>query len=688
MQKIPEVFPMEDGKVIWEGTIASDMSGIHKFYLYSAGYMKFWFNNELLLDVWRQGWNPWSYLFDIEMEAGREYPVKIEWTPDAAESYVAFKYKSPISREEQNKLSLWSEVADQIDYYFVKGENLDEVIAGYRQLTGKSPLMPKWAMGKWQCRERYKTQEELLDVVKEFRKRNIPLDNIVLDWFHWPEDKWGDHTFDTSRFPDPEGMVDELHEELNTRIMISVWPKLYEGTDNYKYMNEQGWVYTKNIENRQKDWIGYVSTFYDAFNPEAREYYWNSMNEKLFSKGFDAWWMDATEPDILSNTSIETRKELMAPIAIGPTAKYYNAFTLVNSQAVYEGQRNAAPDQRVFILTRSAYAGQQRYAAATWSGDIVSRWYDLKAQISAGLNFALSGIPYWTADIGGFSVEKRYENATGEDLDEWRELNTRWYQFGAFCPLFRVHGQFPYREIYNIAPETHPAYQAMLYYDKLRYRLMPYIYTLAGQTYHNDYTIMRALVMDFPLDDSVKNIGDQFMFGPSLMVCPVYEYKARERKVYLPGGTGWYDLYTGTWYEGGQTLAASAPYERVPVFVKACSILPLGPAIEYTAEREADELTLWIYRGNDARFDLYEDENLNYNYEGGAYSLLPISYNDTDQQIILGALEGGFEGALDSRLVRVVKVSKKVPLGFSPELIPEKYYQYRGSEIMIDMKEE
>ncbi|MBN1951011.1 MAG: DUF4968 domain-containing protein [Bacteroidales bacterium] len=686
LKKIPAEFSMENGKVVWEGYMEPNESGVHKFFIYSAGYMKFWFNGELQLDVWRQGWNPWSHLVEFDMEAGKKYPVKLEWIPDAGESFVAFKYKTPYDPVAQQKLSLWSEVADQIDYYFVTGDDLDEVISGYRQLTGKSPIMPKWAMGKWQCRERYKTQEELLGVVKEFRKRHIPLDNIVLDWMYWPENRWGDHNFDLTRFPDAKGMIDELHA-MNARLMISVWPKVYEETENYKYMNERGWVYPENIKNRQKDWVGpgYISTFYDAFNAEARDYFWGTMNNALFSKGIDAWWMDATEPDILSNTSIEERKKLMSPLAVGPSAKYYNAFSLVNSQAVYEGQRKEAPDQRVFILTRSAFAGQQRYSSATWSGDIVSRWYDLKAQISAGINFAISGIPYWTTDIGGFAVEKRYEKASGEDLNEWRELNTRWYQFGAFCPLFRVHGQYPYREIYNIAPVSHPAYQSMLFYDQLRYRLIPYIYTLAGDTWHKDYTLMRALVMDFPDDKKVLNIGDQFMFGPALMVCPVYEYKERERKVYLPEGAGWYDLYSGKFYSGGQTITAAAPYERIPVFVKAGSILPIGPEIEYTAQREADELTLWVYAGADANLELYEDENLNYDYEKGEFSRLPISYSEADKVINLGAKKGDFDGALDSRKVRVVSVSQDHPVGFVMEINAPFTEEYTGEEVKIKL---
>jgi len=685
LPKIPDGFPMSDGKIIWEGQMESIETGLHKFSLYSAGYLKFWFGGELLLDSWRQAWNPWSRLLFLDMKAGEKYPVRIEWIPDGGESYMSLKYKSPLDPVEQNKLSLWSEVADKIDYYFIAGDNPDEVISGYRFLTGKSPVMPKWAMGLWQSRERYRTQEELLGVVKEFRKRNIPLDNIVLDWFYWPVDKWGDHNFDSVRFPEPQKMVDELHTDLNARIMISVWPKLYVGTENYGAMNSKGWVYTKNVENNQKDWVGYVSTFYDVFNPDARKFFWERMNEKLFTLGMDAWWMDATEPDILSNTSNEVRKDLMSPVYAGPSAKYFNAFSLMNSKAVYEGQRGTNPDQRVFILTRSAFAGQQRFASATWSGDIVSRWYDLKAQISAGLNFSISGIPYWTMDIGGFSVERRYENATGRDLDEWRELNTRWFQFGAFCPLFRVHGQYPYREIFNITPENHPAYQSMLYYNKLRYRLMPYIYTLAGNTYRTDYTIMRPLIMDFASDENVKNIGDEFMFGPSILVCPVYEYQARSREVYLPAGQGWYDFYTGKYYEGGQKIVADAPYERLPLFVKEGSVIPVGPEVEFAMQSNNDALVLWIYGGKNAEFELYEDDNINYDYEKGDFGLLKFTYDEQAKSVKIDKQQGTFNSMPKERTIGIIRVSKEKPVGFSA-IQAETAFDYTGEELSTELK--
>jgi alpha-D-xyloside xylohydrolase len=368
--------------------------------------------------------------------------------------------------------------------------------------------------------------------------------------------------------------------------------------------------------------LGYVSTFFDPFSEDARNLYWKHINQNIFSKGFDAWWVDATEPDLQSNISPGERLLRMHPNALGTAARHENAFSLVMTKGIYENQRKSKPDQRVFMLTRSAYAGQQRYAAATWSGDVAARWHDLKAQIPAGLNFSLSGIPYWTTDIGGFAVEQRYERQKESDLDEWRELNTRWFQFGAFCPLFRSHGQFPYREMFNIAPEDHPAYQTMLSYDKLRYRLMPYIYSLTGMVTQKDYTIMRALVMDFGQDKKVLTIGDQYMFGPALLVNPVTEYKVRTRKVYLPAGSGWYDLKSGQYHKGRQAIQADAPYTDIPLFVKAGSILPCGPEIQHTEEKPADPIRLFVYTGGDGSFTLYEDENVNYNYEQGKFAII------------------------------------------------------------------
>ncbi len=680
----PEGFEENVKAVRWSGEIEANESGLHKFRLYCSGFTKMWLDGKLIADSWRQNWLPWTYKPKLNMEPGKKYKIKIEWVHTGG--YIGLKYLTPQDEIYNNSLSLYSEVADQIDYYFIYGDNKDEVIAGYRLLTGKAPMMPKWAMGLWQCRERYKTQEELIDVVKEFRERKIPLDNIVQDWFYWTEDKWGSHDFDAERFPDPQGLVKTLHDDLNTKIMISVWPKFYLGTKNYDKFNTKGWLYTRNVEMGQRDWVGpgYVSTFYDPYSTGASLLFWDLINEKLFSKGFDAWWLDATEPDIHSNLSRPETRLRLSPTALGTFARYLNTYSLLNSKAVYEGQRNTDPDKRVFILTRSAFAGQQRYSAATWSGDVATRWYDLKTQIPAGLNFSLSGIPYWTTDIGGFAVEPRFERPDNEaDIDEWRELNTRWFQFGTFCPLFRVHGQFPYREMFNIAPDDHPAYKTMLSYDKLRYRLMPYIYSLTGAVTHKDYTIMRALVMDFGNDKNVLNIGDQFMFGPALLINPVTEYKSRARTVYLPEGTGWYELKSGKYYEGGQNIEADAPYEDIPVFVKSGSIIPCGPAIQYTSEKPADPIRIIVFTGADAVFNLYEDEGVNYNYENSNYSNITFTYNDRTGILTITKRHGSFEGMLNNRVFEIIWIDQDRGSGLEFNSSPDAIVNYHGDEVSV-----
>ena len=679
----PEGFNPGEGKVTWEGAFETDTTGVFKFMFNSAGYARLWIDGRLLFDRWRQCWNASASYFTLNLEQGRRYPLKIEWIPDGGESYIALRYLTPLDDDEQQRISFWSEVADQIDYYFISGENMDEVISGYRTVTGKAPVMPEWAMGFWQSRQRYTNQEELLDVAREYRKRNIPFDNIVLDWQYWPADKWGDHQFDVTRFPDPDGMIRTLHDDLNARIMISVWPKYYVGTENYEAMKSKGYLYMRNVEMERRDWIGYLSTFYDAFNADARTAFWNQINIALYSRGIDAWWLDATEPDITSNLPMEERKAMMNPTALGSADRYFNAYSLVQAQGVYEGQRATDPENRVFILTRSAFAGLQRYSAANWSGDIAARWHDMAAQIPCGLNMSMSGIPWWTMDIGGFSVESRYHNPSPADLDEWRELMTRWHQYGAFVPLFRSHGEFPFREIYNTAPDNHIAYKTMVEYNRLRYRLMPYIYSLAGQAWLNDYTIMRGLTMDFSLDTEVFDIADQYMFGPSLMVNPVTEYKVRSRKVYLPSAYGWYDVRTGRHYAGGTVVEADAPYEWMPLFAREGSLIPTGPDIQYTGEKEADPLTLWVYAGADGAFELYEDEGDNYNYEDGAYTLIPLTWNEAERTLTIGKREGEYRGMLHERTINVIMVSENRAVKLDFGRPPDKSVKYSGEEIKV-----
>ena len=681
----PEGFQRNVAAVRWSGEIESRAAGTFTFRLCCCGYTRMWLDGTLVVDSWRQNWLPWTHFPRLEMAPGTRHTIKIEWIH--AGGFISVKCLGPADELEKSSLSLFSEVADQIDYYFVRGDNLDRVIHGYRLITGKAPMMPQWAMGLWQSREHYASQGEILSVVGEFRKRLIPLDNIVQDWFYWKEDRWGDHEFDPTRYPDPAGMIRTLHDTLHAHMMISVWAKFYVGTKNYEEFKQHGWLYMRNVDKGQRDWVGpgYVSTFYDPYATGARELFWKQVSEKLFSKGIDAWWLDCTEPDIQSGLSREETILRQGPTALGSASRYLNSFSLMQTRAVFEGQRKESPNQRVFILTRSAFAGTQRYAAATWSGDLAARWYDMKAQISGGMNFSLSGVPYWTMDIGGFSVEPRYEHPTESDLDEWRELNTRWFQFGSFCPLFRVHGQFPYREMFNIAPEAHPAYQAMLRYDRQRYRLMPYVYSLAGMVTQNDYTFMRALVMDFGGDKNVIGIGDQFMFGPALLVNPVTEYKMRSRSVYLPG-KGWYDLRSGKHFAGGQTVQADAPYSDIPVFVREGSIVPCGPDIQYVGQKPADPIRLFVYTGSDGAFTLYEDEGLNTEYEKGSFATIPITYSENTRVVTIGARQGGFPGMLRTRTFEIVWISDSKPSGLDFTHAPDARVEYDGSSISVAME--
>ncbi|HMB99654.1 MAG TPA: TIM-barrel domain-containing protein [Flavobacteriaceae bacterium] len=689
-------FPLKNANVIYQGEIEARQSGEFKFSLYYAGYIKVYIDNELIVpERWRTAWNPNSYKFSLNLEAGKRLPLRIEWKPDGGVSYCGLRVRTPQPLEEKGNQVWWSEMNKKMDYYFVYGKTYDEVIKGYRKLTGKSQIMPKWAMGYWQSRERYKTQDEILSVLKEFRERQIPIDNIVLDWNHWEEDQWGSHEFDESRFPNPKAMVDSIHA-MNGKMMISIWPKFYVNTEHFKEFDDKGWMYQQAVKDSVRDWVGrgYVGSFYDAYSAGARKLFWHQIYEHYYPLNIDAWWMDASEPNILDCTDMDYRKALQGPTALGPSTEYFNAYALMNAEAIYNGQRGVAPNRRVFLLTRSGFAGLQRYSTATWSGDIATRWEDMKAQISAGLNFSISGIPYWTMDIGGFCVEDRYVGAQVSyyqngvetpDYKEWRELNTRWYQFGAFTPLFRAHGQFPFREVWNIAPEGHPAYQSILYYTNLRYRLMPYIYTLASKTYFDDYTLMRPLVMDFPNDKTAENVSDQFMFGTSIMVCPVYSYEARNREVYFPKDKNWFDFYTGTFIKGGQKTQVEAPYERIPLFIPEGAIIPIGPDIQYTDEKPADTVVLYIYGGKDGQFTLYEDEGINYNYEKGKYATIPFAYKDAEKSLTIGKREGEFNGMLQNRKFTIVYVNKENPKPFiyNAEGIE---VNYNGEQQIITLK--
>jgi len=745
-KNLPKI-DLSNSEVYFEGEIEPLESGEYKFNHYYSGYQKIYINEKSVYtedlegtgkneqEIWRTAWNPNSKKFNINLVKGVKYKIRIEWKPDGGEAYCGLSALAPVDSKIQNKLSFWSEMSKQLDYYFIYGNNIDEVISGYRTLTGKAQIMPEWVLGYWQSRERYKTQDEILDALDGFRKRKISIDNIVMDWNYWKLDTWGSYDFDEERFPDPQDMIEQIHEQ-NAKIMISCWPKFYPNVDHFKELNEKGYIYQQSLKDDLRDWLrdpindnkGFSYGFYEAYAPEARKIFWRQLYNKLGRIGIDAWWMDASEPNIRDCTPLAYRKLLCGPTFYGSSDEYFNSYSIVNAEAIYDGQRGyetcveeqeidkddsltlqkkskwdhrgfgndfSPNNKRVFLLTRNGFASLQRYSTATWSGDIGTRWEDLKAQITAGLNFCISGIPYWSQDIGGFSVEKRFSEAQelfderkieNINLKEWRELNTRWHQFGMFSPLYRSHGQFPYREPWNISPENTETYQIIKRCIEMRYRLMPYIYSIAADVYFNDYTIMRPLIMDFGKDRNVFNIGYQFMFGPAIMVNPVYVYKARTREVYFPNNNIWYDFYTGKIESyGGESKVVSAPYDHIPLYIRAGSIIPYGPLIEYTREKPAENIRLYVYQGNDGKFTLYEDEGINYNYEDGKYAKIEFDYNDSIKTLTINRREGEFPGMLEERIFTIVTVSESSPIGYDPDAKGEEVV-YNGEKIKIKLK--
>ncbi len=568
---------------------------------------------------------------------------------------------------------LWADVVDELDYYIIRGENFDAVTRGYHELTGKPPMLPKWAFGYVQSKERYVNAREMIDIVREYRRRQIPLDCIVLDWKSWPKgDGWGQKSFDTERFPTPKAFTEELHK-LGAKLMISIWPIMTGDCPNQVELRDRGLM------------LGNQST-YNAFSEDARRIYWDQANRGLFANGIDAWWCDCTEP-FEADWSGAVKPDVHARLAINTEqSKRYidvgqiNSYSLLHSQGIYEGQRRATNTKRVINLTRSSYAGQHRYGTVTWSGDICATWETLRRSIPEGLNFCATGEPYWTVDIGGFfiandpklwfwrgdynagcraltpmtALEPDPKDTGCTDLGFW-ELYTRWVQYGAFLPMFRSHGTDASREIWRFGEAGTPFYDAIAKYIRLRYQLIPYIYSLAAQVTLNSTTLLRAVALDFPNDPATHDLTDQFLFGPSLMVCPVTQpmyygqdssrltATAKDRTVYLPAGKRWYDFWTNNVYDGGQTISAAAPLETIPLFIPVGSIIPLSPEPQQFVDEKPDApYEIRIYSGADGFFDLYEDAGDGYAYEHGAFSLVRITWNDLRRELTLSARKGDF----------------------------------------------
>jgi alpha-D-xyloside xylohydrolase len=534
------------------------------------------------------------------------------------------------------------------------GPSADSVIASYRNLSGNVPMLPLWAYGFWQCRERYTSGAQLVETVKEFRKRKIPLDVIVQDWQYWGKNGWGVPQFDTTNYSNPSGFIRELHD-LNAHFNISIW----SNPDRNSAIGKE--YVSKNLYMPDSKWLDY-------FNPLTRESYWNTLNKNLFAYGVDSWWMDATEPE---NDALHGQKTYL-----GPGDFYRLTYPLFVSRAVYEGQRETTSDKRVCILTRSAFAGQQRYATINWSGDIGGNWDTYKRQIVAGLDYTITGMPYWTTDIGGFFRPGHSQYTDGK----YQELLTRWYQWGAFNPIFRIHGYQSETEPWKYGQQVEDNMRKML---NLRYRLLPYIYSEAWQITKNGSTLMRPLVMDFNDDTVAMNQRFEYMFGNAFLVTPITEPDVNEWKVYLPKSATWYNFWTGERFDGGYTTNTPAPMDIIPLFVKSGSIIPMGKFIQFAGQKPEDTLEIRIYQGANGRFELYEDEGDNYNYEKGKFTIVPLSWDNGKSTLTIGAREGAYPGMLDERTFNIVIVNGNRGTGVEVSSTFDKKISYEGKKIVV-----
>ena len=554
-------------------------------------------------------------------------------------------------------LRLTSLAGSAVDYFFVYGPEMDQIVHSYRNMTGHTPMLPKWAYGLFQSKDRYVSQAEILDVAGRYRKDHIPLDAIVQDWFWWKTE--GDPVFN-SNYTDVPAELKELHDS-HVHAMISVWGLFDPHSENFKY------IAAHHFDVRD-------AHVYDATNPKARDFYWENLPGKLLKQGWDAFWLDSAEPEEYwphYGDAILKDKQL----AIGNGAEYTNIFPLMHTLGVQEHWRAATDQKRVFLLTRSAFLGQQRVGATVWSGDVYSTYWGLSHQVPAGLNFALAGYAYWTTDVGGYWPP----NGSVQNDPTYQELYTRWFEYGAFCPIFRTHGHREHNELW-IYDKVEPI---LLNYDKLRYRLMPYIYSLAWRVHNDDYTIQRPLVMDWRTDPRTWNVGDQFMFGPAILVNPVLKQDATARSVYLPAAPLWYDFWTGASMKGGQDIQADAPLDHMPLFVRAGSIVPLGPEIEYADQAPDGPIELRIYPGSDGSFDLFADEGDNYDYEKGAHSVIPLKWSEADKTLTIGDRSGTYPGMAKEVTFHIVWVSPNHGAGEAVQAVPDRSVVYQGSSVSV-----
>ena len=552
-----------------------------------------------------------------------------------------------------DKTTFRSPNAKLLDYVVFYGPSTDKVISTYRKVSGNVPMLPRWAYGFWQCRERYTSGTNLVETVKEFRKRNLPMDVIVQDWQYWGNNGWGVPQFDETNYANPAGFIKEIHD-LNAHFNISIWSNPDKNSKIGKdYILE-------NLYIPDSKWLDY-------FNPLTRKTYWNTLNKNLFFYGVDSWWMDATEPE---NDALHGQKTYL-----GLGDFYRLTYPLFVSRAVYEGQRETTSRKRVCILTRSAFFGQQRYGTINWSGDIGGTWDSFKRQIVAGLNYTITGMPYWTTDIGGF-----FRPGKAQYTDEnYQELLIRWYQWGAFNPIFRIHGYQSETEPWHFSQQVQNNMKKIL---DLRYRLLPYIYSEAWQVTESGSTIMRSLVMDFNGDDSALEQDYEYMFGKAVLVSPVTEFNTEEWNVYLPKSVYWYNFWTGEKNEGGKFIKTEAPIDKIPLYIKAGSIIPMGPIIQYATEKN-DPIEIRIYSGADGEFTLYEDENDNYNYEKGDYSTIAFKWDDSKKILTIGERKGTFAGMPTEHKFNIIRVEKNRAVGIISTETFDKVINYKGEKTIV-----
>ena len=600
-------------------------------------------------------------------------------------------YSPTTYTDNPQEMSFDSEVGECMDYYFMYGGNADGVIAQIRDLTGQAPMYPLWTFGFWQSRERYKSQQETMEVVDKYRELGIPLDGIIQDWQYWgPNSNWNSMNFDNPEFPDPQKMIDHVKKK-NAKIMISIWASFGPDTNPYKDLEKINALF--NFKTWPAD--GGVKA-YDAYNEKARDIYWEHLNKGLFSKGIDAWWTDSTEPDHLD----VQERDFDIPTAMGTYRSVVNAFPLMSNKGVYEHQRAVTSDKRVYLLTRCAFAGQQRYAANTWSGDVMCNWETFRKQIPTGLNFSLSGIPYWNTDIGGFF---NWPYHGGAENKAYHELYTRWFQYGTFLPMQRSHGSGVKKEIYNLGKKGDWVYDSEEKYINLRYALLPYLYSTGWQVTDNAGSFLRALFMDFNEDKKVHTISNQYMFGKAFLVTPVtrnmYVFSDKEQwkdpyedfsktgtqDVYLPKGTKWFDFWTGEVLNGRQMVTKEVPIDIIPLYVRAGSIVPFGPKVQYSTEKKWNNLEIRIYPGADGEFVLYEDENDNYNYEKGVYSTIKFTWDDANRTLNIADREGTFPGMLKSRKFNIVVVDKENGTGSAQSTKFTKSVSYGGKKKSVKL---